>query len=105
MPYRRTGVGEAKREASTTKIVAAAQKLFAEKGFEATTMQDIVHEAGTSIGNLYFYFKNKEDLLQHLVAQNLAAGHELGDEVAARAPRGPVRLVIVMFANAARVWG
>lgn len=41
-------------------ILRAAARLFVKKGYEATTMQDIVRAANTSIGNVYFYFENKE---------------------------------------------
>jgi AcrR family transcriptional regulator len=105
MAYRRTGVGEAKREASIGKIVAAAEKLFVEKGFEGTTMQDIVREAGSSIGNVYFYFKNKQDLLRHLVVEGLEEGYRIGDELAVKAPRGPARLAVMLLCNAQRIWG
>lgn len=48
-------------------ILAAARKLFSRQGYEKTTMQQVVKEAGTSIGNCYFYFSNKGSLLQALV--------------------------------------
>lgn len=55
MPQRRK---EAVREA----ILTAAGETFAEVGFERATLGDIVARAGTSIGNLYKYFANKEEL-------------------------------------------
>jgi hypothetical protein len=44
-------------------IIDVAMKLFAEKGFDATSIQEIVDEAGISKGAFYLYFKSKEDLL------------------------------------------
>jgi len=44
-------------------ILAAAKKLFSERGYENTSVRQIVKEANTSMGNLYFYFTNKRCIL------------------------------------------
>lgn len=44
-------------------IIEAAKKLFAEKGFQETTVVDISKSIGLSEAALYEYFKGKEDLL------------------------------------------
>jgi len=48
-------------------IITAARLLFAHQGFGNTTMQQVVNEAGTSIGNCYFYFPNKVELYRGVV--------------------------------------
>lgn len=45
-------------------IVRTALKLFAEKGYNRTTMRAIAQEAGVSVGNAYYYFASKEHLVQ-----------------------------------------
>jgi AcrR family transcriptional regulator len=45
-------------------IIDAALKLFRERGYEATTMRAIATEAGVSVGNAYYYFESKEQLIQ-----------------------------------------
>ena len=45
-------------------ILHAARKLFAEKGYENTSVRQIVKQAGTSMGNLYFHFPNKQSMLK-----------------------------------------
>lgn len=55
-----TTVAEKTRE----RIVATALRLFKERGFEATTMRAIAAEAGVSVGNAYYYFSSKEQLIQ-----------------------------------------
>ena len=45
------------------RILHAAEKVFAEKGYESATIQDIATSAGVGDGTVYDYFKNKEDLL------------------------------------------
>ncbi len=47
-------------------IMEAAAKLFAEKGYHATSIQDIADSLGIAKGSMYFYFKSKEDLLVHI---------------------------------------
>jgi AcrR family transcriptional regulator len=44
-------------------LIEAAIKLFAEKGFQSTSVQDIVTEYGISKGAFYNYFSSKEELL------------------------------------------
>ncbi|MBQ5324043.1 MAG: TetR/AcrR family transcriptional regulator [Oscillospiraceae bacterium] len=45
------------------KILNAAWKLFEEKGYEETTVDEIIEDTNTSKGTFYHYFKSKEDLL------------------------------------------
>ncbi|MEO3814366.1 TetR family transcriptional regulator [Sphaerisporangium sp. B11E5] len=45
-------------------IVETALRLFKERGYEATTMRVIAAEAGVSVGNAYYYFSSKEQLIQ-----------------------------------------
>lgn len=47
-------------------ILEAAVRLFARKGFHATSIQEIVDEVGIAKGSIYFYFKSKEELLVSL---------------------------------------
>lgn len=44
-------------------IIAAAAKLFQEKGYHATTIQDVADEVGMLKGSLYYHIKSKEELL------------------------------------------
>jgi len=43
------------------RILGAALRLFADKGYEATTMRDVAREAGASLGLAYRYFASKEE--------------------------------------------
>lgn len=45
------------------RLLAVATRLFAEKGFEATSVQEIVASAGVTKGAMYHYFASKDDLL------------------------------------------
>lgn len=52
-------------------IVAAATKVFAEKGFNKATMDDVAMECGVSKGTLYLYFSSKNALIGALYAHEL----------------------------------
>ena len=51
-------------EVTVEKILDAAQRLFLEKGYENTTIQDIVGElGGLTKGAVYHHFKSKEEIM------------------------------------------
>lgn len=52
-------------------ILDAAEQLFAEIGYDATTTNAIAARAHTAIGSLYQYFPNKEAILRELIARFL----------------------------------
>ena len=55
------------REKRYQTIFKAAEKLFARQGYHKTSMEQVADQAEVSVGTVYFYFKNKEDLLVHLI--------------------------------------
>ncbi len=48
-------------------ILASAQRLFARRGFERTSLSDIAKYAGVTRGAIYWHFENKEELLLCLI--------------------------------------
>ncbi|NEW07741.1 TetR/AcrR family transcriptional regulator [Paenibacillus sp. SYP-B3998] len=54
-------------ELTKNKIAEAARTLFAQRGYAATSIEDIVAATGSSKGNIYYHFKSKEGLFLHLV--------------------------------------
>lgn len=50
-------------ETTRNRIVEAALRLFQENGYDRTTMRAIAKEAGVSVGNAYYYFDSKEQLV------------------------------------------
>jgi AcrR family transcriptional regulator len=58
---------ETKRQARREAILQAAHDLFLEKGYEATTLGDVVRRSGGSLATLYELFENKPGLLRALV--------------------------------------
>lgn len=61
MPRRRL-TGEDKRRANRARILRAARKVFAQRGYHGATIAEIAGEAGLSNGAVYYNFASKEDL-------------------------------------------
>ena len=74
-------------------IIRAAARIFYDKGYEATSLQDIASAVGLLKGSIYYYIETKEDLLYELVsrAQALMAATLVEDAATAAAP-APRRL-------------
>ncbi|WP_072814186.1 TetR/AcrR family transcriptional regulator [Rhodococcus zopfii] len=51
-----------------TRLLDAARSVFARDGYVGTTMSGVATEAGMSLGGLYRYFKDKDDLFSALIA-------------------------------------
>jgi AcrR family transcriptional regulator len=66
MAYRSTDKTRQKKDTKRTAMMQAAVKVFAEKGYHASTVRDVVAEAGVAIGTFYFYFPDKETLFVYL---------------------------------------
>ena len=79
---------EPKRERGKQRVAAlidAGAELFAEKGYEATTMTEIASRAGAAIGSLYQFFPSKEALAEALFnrfAERAAASFARVEELA-----------------------
>jgi AcrR family transcriptional regulator len=97
MPYRLTERGQLRRDAMRMRILAAARELFASQGYQATTLRQVVEQAGTSIGNCYFYFTDKEALLHALVEEISVEVGAVIDRAVADVPLGPGRLAIAVY--------
>ena len=65
-------------------ILAAAEKEFLEKGYEAAALRDIAAAAGVTTGALYGYFKNKQELFGALVDTEYHHLLDLYDEILER---------------------
>lgn len=57
-------------EQTKKRIADAARALFIQKGYNATSIEDIVKETNCSPGNIYYHFKSKEGLFLHLIEES-----------------------------------
>ena len=64
-------------EEKRKRILDAATTEFAQYGFENTSIQQIAKKAEISVGSVYKYFENKEELFAMVVKENLALLEEL----------------------------
>ncbi len=74
------GGGAAKPVAQ--RLLATATRLFAEQGYDRTSVQEIVDAAGVTKGALYHYFGSKEDLLHEVYGRVLRLQQERLDRFA-----------------------
>lgn len=51
------------------RLLAVAMRLFWEKGYQSTSIADILRESGTNSGSLYHFFPTKQDLLVGVLEQ------------------------------------
>jgi AcrR family transcriptional regulator len=68
------------------RLLDAGMRVFADRGFHAARVDDIVRAARTSHGTFYLYFTNKEDLLRALATE---CGHEISALAGTLGPVGP----------------
>ncbi len=62
------------KEETRQRIVAAAARLFAERGFGPTTTRELAAEAGIAAGTLFNYFPSKESLATWILAEAATKG-------------------------------
>ncbi|RAL26564.1 TetR/AcrR family transcriptional regulator [Thermoflavimicrobium daqui] len=57
-------------------IIKKAKEIFCQKGYTATSIEDICTATGVSKGSLYYHFKNKEDLFLSFVEDHFASWNQ-----------------------------
>lgn len=78
---------DSKRGKRRTAILGAAHTLFVEKGFDATTLNDIVGRSGGSLATVYTLFENKPGILRALVCERcVSIDGALDQAIATRRP-------------------
>ncbi|OPL11707.1 MAG: hypothetical protein AVO39_05160 [delta proteobacterium MLS_D] len=78
------------KELRRKQILDAARKLLFQKGINATTVNQIARNAELSVGTLYLYFKNKEDIYAALQEEGLNILHKMIKK-AASGPAEPLQ--------------
>ena len=72
-----------------TALLGAAARVFAERGYDRTTMRDLAAASGMSLAGMYYYVRAKEDLLYHVQERCFTQVLE-GAETALAATRDPL---------------
>ena len=66
-----------------SELIAYAQKLFYSKGYESTSVRDIVDEIGVAKGTFYYYFDSKTAVLEAVVDELIAQAQAILQEIVA----------------------
>ncbi len=62
------------------RLLRAAKSLIHKKGYQQTTLADIAELSGVPLGNIYYYFKSKEQFVQAIVEERTDNFHALARE-------------------------
>ena len=62
------GLQEKKKLKRKKRMLASATKLFQDRGYADTTINDIAHKADVGVGTIYNYFSSKNEILLNIVA-------------------------------------
>jgi AcrR family transcriptional regulator len=64
---REFGRGEPPARGKRERLIDGAREVLHAQGVESTTLADIAHAADVPVGNVYYYFKTKDDLVQAVI--------------------------------------
>ncbi len=93
----------ARRDLVQNRLFEVSTEIFAERGYGATSLQDIAEAMGISRPALYYYVKSKEEILDRLLEEFPLRDAEILRDVAARGDLAPVeQLRAVVMATIAR---
>jgi AcrR family transcriptional regulator len=88
----RLGASEA-RPGKRARLVSAASDLLYRQGVENTTLADIAHSADVPLGNVYYYFKTKDEIVSAVIEAHV---HDMEEMIASldrrhRSPKGRLK--------------
>ncbi|WP_197675802.1 TetR/AcrR family transcriptional regulator [Micromonospora auratinigra] len=83
-------VSEAHLAARRQQILDAARRCFVRDGFHNTSMQDVITEAGLSVGAVYRYFPSKNDLITSIAQSVVGGADQVFADIAAAEPPLPL---------------
>src|SRR5271168_73960 len=94
---KQTNKGDRKpRDERWAQILNVAAQVFFEKGYDATSLQDIANRTGILKGSLYYYIETKEDLLGNLLREAQEKGLRSIRPIAER-PGSPIHRLADMI--------
>ena len=87
---------ELRSEEVKNHIVFTARQLFSEYGYKKVSVRDIAEQAGVTTGSLYYYFKNKDEILEAAYETDVP---ELKEKIAERVREGRDEILLYYFFN------
>lgn len=94
-------VSQEHRDARRAQILQAAAACFERKGYQRTTMADIIRESGLSAGAIYVYFAGKQDIVRAVAQESVTARVEAITAQAGDGALSPGDLVAAAVASGA----
>jgi AcrR family transcriptional regulator len=95
-PWKPMREREKERQTKRDAVLRMAAQSFNEKGFHATSLDDVAARLNVTKPTLYYYFKNKEEILFECVRIGLQMIDEAAENVARRGGTGVEQLFAVM---------
>lgn len=90
-------------------ILDAAEILFTEKGYDSTSVADIMNAVGIAKGTLYHHFKSKEDIMDALIkrqtANLLAAAKRIADDKSIPVKERMVQTILALHVDTGQAEG
>jgi AcrR family transcriptional regulator len=83
------GKRQAARDERRSALIAAAQRVFSQRGYHAATVDDITRAASVGKGTFYLYFQEKREIYYEVIQGFLQLIREIAASVAERARAGP----------------
>ena len=88
------------------RLAAAAAEVFHRQGVERTTLNEIAAVADVPVGNVYYYFKTKDQLVEAALGTHLDQLHAVTEELdRLPAPADRLKALIDGWIEQPRLWG
>ena len=84
-------------------LIDVARQLFAKKGFDETTMNDIAADSGKGRRTLYTYFKNKEEIYAAVIEYELERLSDKLEELANRRMKPQDKVIEIIYTHLAMI--
>jgi AcrR family transcriptional regulator len=88
------------------RIVAEADRLFYERGYELTSFSDIADAVGISRGNFYYHFKSKDEILDAVIGKRMMSTSGMLDawETQSHSPSERIKsFILIVVTNRAQI--
>jgi AcrR family transcriptional regulator len=85
---------------SISRILAAADKVFAEKGYIKTTIQEVAKKANISVGGVYIYFQNKDKLYIEVMRRYVEDFRRITETLRDKEPAEALHALFTIYSDA-----
>ena len=85
-------------------VLESAEALFAEKGFDGTTVSDIAERSELAKGSLYNIFKSKQEIVDAIVERKVDEMRKTLDEIFAKDIGPREKILLIMEAKLRGIW-